>query len=501
MPRSLYTKLHRRFGPALRGSERVQKAEDTRRALMKWIPEAGATPRQAEPGRVIVVGAGFGGLSTAFWLSRYGFEVTVLEARDRVGGRVHSLTDFTPGRVIEAGGELIGLNHPLWLDFARRFGLGLSVVTPEDDYAGAGLEVPLRLQGSILPPETAERVYDEMTEAFEKAVEDARGINPYVPFTAPDAKKLDHLPLSDWIAGLDVSALTKVALAVLFSNENGEPPRRQSYLSILALIGGGGGMEYFTETEVFRCARGNQALATRLASEIGGDKIKMSCPVHEITIGDGSVSVKALDGTYSGDYVVLAVPPSTWPKIAIHPAFPPGTQMNMGPVVKYLSNVKARFWIREGRAPSGTSEDLGNTWEGTDNQMVTGDQGLELTSYAGGESASRALASDDPRAYFTREIGKVYPGYAQSLLTSLFVPWPRDPWTLGGFSAPLPGQVTTIGPFLNSAFQGRLFFAGEHACLAFHGFMEGALQSGLLAALRIGIAKGRFSAAVLPYDS
>src|SRR5580698_4468773 len=84
--------------------------------------------------RVTVIGAGFAGLTAACFLREAGFGVTVLEARSDVGGRVSSRTDICPGRIIEAGAELIGANHPMWLSFANRLGLGLSVLTSEDEF-------------------------------------------------------------------------------------------------------------------------------------------------------------------------------------------------------------------------------------------------------------------------------------------------------------------------------------------------------------------------------
>ena len=83
---------------------------------------------------MVVVGAGFAGLTAAWWLSRHGAGVTVLEARDRVGGRVWSHYNPEKLQIIEWDGELIGRTHPAWLRLASEFGLGLSLITPDDDY-------------------------------------------------------------------------------------------------------------------------------------------------------------------------------------------------------------------------------------------------------------------------------------------------------------------------------------------------------------------------------
>ena len=92
-----------------------------------------AAGRAARP-RVLVIGAGFGGLSCAYQLQQAGADVRILEARNRVVGRVLSLGNFIPGRVVEGGAELIGSNHPTWMAYAKLFGLELrEVASPHDD--------------------------------------------------------------------------------------------------------------------------------------------------------------------------------------------------------------------------------------------------------------------------------------------------------------------------------------------------------------------------------
>ena len=113
---------------------------------------------------LIVIGAGFAGLMTAYMLSK-NFRVTVLEARSRVGGRVHSLIDRGSKRVVEAGGELVGYNHPNWLMLAREFDLGLLTLTSDDAMASLELEMPMEIGGTVLEPRQVKTIFDEMTSA------------------------------------------------------------------------------------------------------------------------------------------------------------------------------------------------------------------------------------------------------------------------------------------------------------------------------------------------
>ena len=110
------------------------------------------------------MGAGFSGLAAAYELSRAGYEVTVVEARNRIGGRVISFSDLVPGKNVEGGGELIGSNHPAWVAYAKQFKLEFLDVGEED------AEFPIVLGGKRLTPEESEALWEEMEKAFNTIV-------------------------------------------------------------------------------------------------------------------------------------------------------------------------------------------------------------------------------------------------------------------------------------------------------------------------------------------
>jgi monoamine oxidase len=501
--RSLYARLHRRYGSRISGSERKLQIRrhitnlQRRFPIEEWLAASTARPRRLRP-TVVVVGAGFGGLAAGFLLA-HDFKVIVLEARGRVGGRVHTIWDRS-GRVTEAGGELIGYAHAFWLRLAEHFKLGLSVLTREDDLAPQNLELPMQLAGQSLSSKRQEALYEEMQHAFDGMCREARSIpNPYQPWRSAGAERRDNRSLLDWIESLQCSRLAKIAIETQFANDNGAPAARQSFLANLDLIAGAASNEhpdgFFKLTENVRCEDGNQALAEKLAEGIRaqGGSVELLRPVKNIELRDSEVVVTAAHRRpIHADYVILAVPPSAWRSVVLDPPIDPSHAISMGTVIKYLIQSDRRFWIEQQLAPSSGSDRIGVTWEATDNQMRGHNQNIRFNLFAGGDPARKALRVFEKsglaavHAFYDRGLRQIYKNYPEARIPNpRFVRWPLERWTWGGYSCPAPGEVCRIAPFLNQPYCRRLFFAGEHVCMPFFGYMEGALQSGAMVASKI----------------
>lgn len=456
----------------------------------QWSPPNGLS--------VTVIGAGLAGLMTAAFLGETGFAVTVLEARQDVGGRVRSRTDVCSGRLIEAGAELIGANHPMWLGLASAFGLGLSVFTSEDEFTAASLDMPLYLDGQLLRPGAAEDIYGQMDDVFEKISEDAAHIStPYEPWRYPGALNWDKLTVADKLLefGVKQDTLLWSALATELGNNQAVPVEQQSYLGLTAAVRGGQlGSDikaFWTESEVYRCEAGTQALAWSLRDLIVNQdivpvQVLTGKPADTLIVEPARVTVTSGGTGYFSDYAVLASPQPTWRPMTFSPPLPADYYIATGPAIKYLSRVKERFWLKDRLAPFGLSDSLGMTWEGTDNQMAVPGQGLELSVFAGGRSAVNALSAPDKQKYFTASLSTMYPAYPGNASgPGIFMDWPGDPWTRCGYSCPAPLQVTGAAQLLAGMWADRVAFAGEHTVMAMFGYMEGALESGLFAAGRI----------------
>ena len=489
MARSLYARLSRRYRPQPTAFDRREFLKITLAAsaglLVSGVPGFARTGTFRGVGRgrkVIVIGAGFGGLACAHELLSAGYDVTVLDARNRIGGRVLSFADMVPGKVVEGGGELIGSNHPTWVGYAKKFGLRFNDVTESED-----LDAPVILGGKRLTEKESEALWEEMDVAYKAMNRDAAAINADQPWQSANARQLDSRSAAQWVRALPVSNLCKQAITVELTADNGNAIARQSYLGNLTQVKGGGLEKYWTDSEVYRCSGGNARLARKLASTIGDRRLRLGTPVREISYAGEKVRVRDAAGQlFEADDVVLAVPPTTWHNIRFSPGLPRSLRPQMGINVKYLAGVKRRFWAKTGLAPDSLTDGIVSmTWDGTDNQGSDA-AGAVLIGFSGGPPAERARQrwARQKDAAYAEALNGVYPEFSKNFVRSRFMDWPSEMWTGAGYSFPGPRQVTTLGPILHAGL-GRLHFAGEHACYKFVGYMEGALNSGVSVAKRI----------------
>jgi monoamine oxidase len=369
--------------------------------------------------RVAVVGGGLAGLMAARWLGQFGFDVTVFEARNQVGGRVLSNSTFSNGRITEEGAELIGSFHTTWLGLAREYGLAVVSRMDPDLYERAGLHMKLRLdtdrdlsKGEIC------RLGQEMDVVLEKLARAASQIrDPSLPWLDPTLETYDKMSVAEALKGppyrVDPKTLLWKMLKFKLVNDEVAPLEHMNFLGLLCKVRRGQSgrfcdddmqgrarlMRYWDELEIFRCADGCQTLAKKIAEEIQskefqnkyGAKVKFhpSTAVTHIDLSQtkvpgvvlGSKKVKDQQGEKlapgppditSHDFVILAIPPNRWSTLPITP-WDPKIEigiMGMDDAVKFFSDVKERFWIKAKppAAPYGGSLKLGQVWEGTDNQ-------------------------------------------------------------------------------------------------------------------------------------
>lgn len=505
MARSLIAHLASRYGPARTAEDRRLFLKATLAASAGLLLSNGSALGFSPLGRdskkrVVVIGAGFSGLACAFELKACGYDVTLLEARERVGGRVLSFNaynknEYIKGRNIEGGAELIGSNHPAWVNYAAKFKLEWLDVTEDEGEA----EYPVVIDGKKLSAEEGAKLWEDLEGALNLMNKLAEPLDPDQPWLAPDAKKLDTTSTMAWIDTLDVPAAVKRAMWINQTADNGQDASRQSLLGQLAAVKGGQLEKYWTDSEIYRCKGGNDSLSRMLADGIGRDRITLELPVRSVTLKGDHMVVEARDGrVIECDDVVLTAPPPLWKSINFAPGLPAAMTPQMGLNAKYFAHVKARFWEKHEPKQSqyALSDGLINlTWDGTDAQGDVSEEngGACLTGFAGGPAVERALAmsKEEREKAFADVYEGFYPGFKENFVQGRYMDWPKDRWAGASYSFPAPGQVTTVGPLMAQAHAGgRLHIAGEHTCYKFVGYMEGALDSGIRVAKNIAKRDG-----------
>lgn len=451
--------------------------------------EAPAPKKNAR--KVIIVGAGFAGLACGHELASVGYDVSVFEARPRLGGRVLSVSDMVAGKTIEGGGEFIGSNHPAWLGYAKKFRLTLDKILGDDD-----LNSPILLDGKILSNDEGLALYKELQKALRTLNTDALGTVAEQPWLTPKADEWDSRTLADWLNALNCSENCKRALRVQFEADNGVALESASYLAALAMIKGGGVERFWTMSEDYRCKGGNQQLAMRLAEGIGMQRIRLNKAIARVDITGRKPVVLTKDNErVEADDIVIALPPSVWDRLSIGPPEVlrkmQESRVQMGLNTKFLAGVESAFWVEDKLSPESASDGPMNlTWCPTKGQPGPGEV---LSGFAGGPSVEliRKLPPAQHVPACLAAMSRVYPKLTAQKVNARYMNWPDDPWVRASYSFPSPGQVTRLGPLLRDGL-GRgadgaamLHFAGEHCSHAFPGYMEGALQSGAALAKRI----------------
>jgi monoamine oxidase len=425
--------------------------------------------------KVIVVGGGFAGLSGAYELESLGYQVTVLEGQAEVGGRVQSCRKIVPGNVMEKGAELIGLNHPAWWSYKRKFDLHFRQLSDPPS-------PPVFLDGKRVVGAMAQDLSREMDGVQKRINRIARRVHAHEPWKSRNAAALDRLSLVQALNRMPMSRLCRLAFRELLQADNGVRAERQSWLGNLAMIKGGGLSRFWTDTETHHCVEGNQGLAFAFKATL--KKVRLNSKVKSIEIQGNRVRVSVSKKvSFEADDVVVAIPPTMWGAI-FQPPLPASYSVQFGNNVKYLLNVRKGSWRPEAPDMS-TDGPVDLTWDGTDGQVG---KRAGLVAFSGADDALRCRKWSKKR--YLKELGMVYPHLVRTCGKGELVDWPENKWTKGSYSFPKPGEVTRAGPLLHAGFLKRIHFAGEHTCYAFTGYMEAALQSGIRVAEQIARRDG-----------
>ncbi len=455
--------------------------------LARSVPVRALTRADAGTARrAVVVGAGLAGLTAALDLRAAGWDVVVLEARHRVGGRVRTVhAPFTDGLHAESGGESIDDNHDSIQALVTGFGLRTERRPANRDatstayYRGRATPAARFLAGP--------GVLDDYNRFYAESAKLAAGIDPEHPERAKNAERLDRRSLGDFIAGLHLVPRARFVVETAATGEYAADPRNVSMLfyaqqeAIVADVPD-------SAAETMRIQGGNSTLVHAMAAELG-DAVVLGAPVRAVERGRDFVTVHAGGRRHTGAQLVLAVPPPPLRNIRFTPHLPASVAamvhgLELGPATKVMTQYDERFW-RAGGGSGLVVTDLPFriAWDGTDS--VASEAGILTTFTTGSNGRAFARLSDAARIReVRRQIARVFPGARGHAVQSATMAWPDEQYTGGGYAAYAPGQMVKYWEVLRSPI-GRIRFAGEHT-ESLAGYMESAVRSGHRVAAAIG---------------
>jgi monoamine oxidase len=437
---------------------------------------------------VVVVGAGFAGLTAARRLVEGGLDTAVLEARDRVGGRTLN-ADLGGGKVVEVGGQWVGPTQDAVLALARE--LGVETFPTYVDGANR-LEWRGRVRsytGTI--PRMNPAVLADVAQAQLRTDRMARRVPLEAPWQAPHAADWDGQTLESWLRRNVRTAGARELLTIGVEAVWAAQPGELSLLHALFYLHSGGGWSSLLDTrggaQQDRFVGGSQRLALRMAAELG-DRLRLSCPVVRIAYDDTGVTVTAATGeTIRAGHAVVAVPPTLAGRIDYDPPLPAARdqltqRVPMGAVTKCIAVYDEPFWRADGLSGQALS-DRGPVRTIFDNSPPEGRPGVLLGFLEGRHARSWEQEPPDRRRdavldCFTRLFGP----RAARPEHYLEQAWAQEPWSRGGYGgAVAPGAWTQLGPALRAPV-GRLHWAGTETATRWNGYMDGAVRSGQRAA-------------------
>ena len=412
---------------------------------------------------VVIVGAGFTGLSAALELKQAGIGFLLLEARDRVGGRVEAVRNGF-GERIDSGGQFLCEDMPQVMALAKARGKMFVETYVEGDF----------ITHPSMSAKDAKRTYHGAMAIRERM----NGIEPDDPSIAgmTVAAWLERQPdpidaktaFRSMIEGLWCLAMDKVPLWHLIDNDRritNEVPE----------------LQYFLHETM-------QALAEDLAGDLG-DRLRLDEPVTRIGHGPQGVHVVSARGAIEARTVLVAVPPATAAKLAFAPALPTALGQALGAwesgaVIKILVRYAKPFWRERDLSGMVMWRDLPGLFA-CDASKDTDHAALVV--FVGGPLALRwrALGEAELRAEVTARLAGALGPDAGDIIDFSFRDWTDDRWSGGAYSDLIVDVAARDAERTILAGTPPVHFASSELSPSFPGYVEGAIVAGRIAARKI----------------
>ncbi|HEY5816110.1 MAG TPA: flavin monoamine oxidase family protein [Solirubrobacterales bacterium] len=431
---------------------------------------------------VAVVGAGLSGLSAARALADAGREVVVLEARERVGGRLLNMT-LDSGVTLDLGGQWVGSDHErvqrlaaeLGIEIFPQYGKGRNLL----DVGGRRR----RYRGTI--PRVDPRGLWDLFVVRRRLHRLARQVGAEQPWTAERAAELDGESLAEWSEANVRSAIARDLMGLAGRTIWGEAPEQLSMLHVLFYVAAAGSFDKLIDTDggaqQDRLDGGAQLLPLGLAESLG-DRVRLGAPVRRIAQDEGGVRLAADGLEVEAARAIVAVPPAVAAKIELDP-LPAGRpelaeRLRPGALTKCMAVYEEPFWRAEGLSGEAVA-DTGPATLTFDSSPRDGSAGV-LLGFVGGPEARElaALPASERRAPVLAGLEHLFGPRAAEPVHYAEQTWQEEEWSGGGPTSNFgPGGMTACGPALREP-AGRVHWGGTETATVWSGYMEGALQAG-----------------------
>jgi monoamine oxidase len=435
-----------------------------------------------EPVDVVIVGAGVAGLVAARNLHRQGTQVTVLEARDRVGGR--TLSQRVGKEVLDLGGQWIGPTQDRLAALAGELG----VRTFSQHHTGTKMLSwggKIRRYSGDVPWMSPLAIY-ELLRMRSRLGRMSRQVPAEAPWKADNGLEWDSFTLETWKQKNLKSQGARLFLDIVTRAVLTSEPRDVSFLYFLSYLRWGHGLDCLISipkgAQQDRFVGGAQQISQRLAEELGS-RVVLNAPALAIEQEPDGVTIRTSLGSFRGKLAVVAVPPVLAGRIQYSPALPAQrdqltARMPMGSVIKYIAVYKTAFWRDAGFSGEAFS-DTGITVTTFDDTSADGSQPA-LVSFSDGEVAriwSERSPEERQRAVLS-EFVRFFGPQAADPVAFAEKNWCEDPRSRGCYvGVTSPGTLTSYGAALREPC-GRIHWAGTETATDWMGYIEGAIQSG-----------------------
>ncbi|MFK0251702.1 flavin monoamine oxidase family protein [Amycolatopsis azurea] len=441
---------------------------------------------------VVIVGAGFAGLSAAERLVSMGQSVLVLEGRDRVGGR--SLSGEVAGVRVDLGATWVSRRHTAIRDLASRAGC---TTTGQFDQGRNVLWAAGRrrtYQGTV--PTVSPLALVDMARvqlALNKLV---ASIDVDAAWNSPEAGRLDAISFGEWLDRKNALPATRTLMTIVSKVQWGCSPGDVSLLHAVRYIRAAGGVDHMLDVEggqqQERYAETTQEIAKRVAEQLG-DRVVLGTPVRRISQDDNGVTVRTDSEEITAKYAIVTVATAHRAGIDFDPALPEQAEglaktWRMGVLSKAFVAYEKPFWRADGLSGEALT-DTGAVFITFDVSPDANGPGILMTFCD--PRVFDGFDLEQRRSRVVQQLVQLYGTRASTPIDYLDHCWGEEPFAPGGPNpAVAPYATTSYGPALAEP-HGRVHWAGTETAGEWAGSMNGAVLTGQRTAERVAAAVAR----------